>query len=95
MGPNDCVDLETDVDSGTDTDTDTDTSEETNVGVDGATTIRISPSHKENRTGCDNKRPKSQVQVLHGRTECVELSRGPCGPRISHVQLAKQLCLTC
>ena len=56
------MDLEKDVDLGTDTDTDTDTSEETNVGRDGGAAIRISPSHKENRTGCDNKRPKSQVQ---------------------------------
>ena len=34
--PNECVDLEKDVDLGTDTDTDTDTSEETNVGVGGS-----------------------------------------------------------
>ena len=42
-----CVDLDIDVDLRTDADTDTDTSEETNVGVDGATTIRISPSQRK------------------------------------------------
>ena len=54
------VDLEKDVDIGTGTDTDT--SKETNVGADGETAIRVSPTHKKNHTGCDNKRPKSQVQ---------------------------------
>ena len=82
-----------DVDLRTDTDTDTETCEETNVGVDGATTIRISPSQKENRTGCDNKRPKLQVQCYTG-VQSVSNCRGVRVAREPACQLAKQLCLT-
>ena len=76
------MDLDIDVDLGADADTDTDTSEETNVGVDGATRIRISPSHKENRPGCDNKRPKSQVQCYRV-CRTVEGSVWPANPSVN------------
>ena len=79
MGPNECVHLDIDVDTGTDTDTDTDTSKETNVGVDGVTGIRIFLSSKENLTGCDEKRPKSQVQCC----TCVQSMSNCRGVRVA------------
>ena len=79
MDPNESADLDTDVDTGAGTDTDTDTSKETNVGVEGVTAIRISLSSKENRTGCDKKRLKSQVQCC----TCVQSMSNCRGVRVA------------
>ena len=48
-------------------------------------------AHKENRTGCDNKRPKSQVQC----NRVCRTVEGSVWPAYPSLQLAKQLCLTC